>query len=72
MADPTDELLALYAEAEKLAERPVEVQKVAGEKYAVVWLRYEVSPPEPADTEEGALRSFIAKMLQLKKAEDNI
>jgi hypothetical protein len=55
----------LYAEAGKLAGRPVEVEKLKDGKFVVLWMRFEASPPEPGDTEEDALKNFIAKMQKL-------
>lgn len=68
----TPSLSELYAEAEKLAERPVEVEKLKNGKYVVLWMRFEVSPPKPGDTEEEALKNFLEYMLQLKKSESTI
>lgn len=55
----------LYAEAEKLAGRPVEVEKLKNGKLIVLWMRFEESPPKPGDTEEEALKNFIEKMRSL-------
>jgi hypothetical protein len=37
-----------------------------------MWMRFGTSPPEPADTEEGALENFIAKMTDLQKMDEKL
>lgn len=63
---------ALYAKAMELAGRPIEVEALQDGRFIVMWMRFEVSPPEPALTEETALQNFIDKMLQLPKEPDII
>ena len=55
-------LEALYKEAAALAGRDVEVVTTTDGKKIVEWMAFEVSPPPKADSEEEALRGFIAMM----------
>jgi len=66
------ELNQLYIKAEGLAGRPVEVEQLQDGRFIVMWMRFDVPPPEPGSTEVEALERFIDKMLQLPKEPDSI
>lgn len=51
---------SLRAEAEALAGRPLEVETLTTGKKVVAWMSFSSPPPPPGDTEEEALKNFIA------------
>jgi hypothetical protein len=56
----------LYAKAEQLAGRPVEVDQTKDGKFIVLWMSFGRSPPPKADTEVLALEGFIEMMERVK------
>jgi hypothetical protein len=60
----------LYAKAESLAGRPVEVDRLKNGQYVALWMRFDVPPPKSADSEVGALENFIRMMEE--KGPDNL
>ncbi len=62
----------LYKEAERLAGRPVEVEKTTDGKFIVLWMHFQASPPPKGVTEEEALQGFISMMLQRAGAGDTL
>jgi hypothetical protein len=55
----------LVKEAEILAGRPVEVEKLRDGRFVVLWMCFDVPPPTPGSTREEALKNFIEKIRAL-------
>lgn len=64
-----DSLKFLYEKAEKLAGRPVEVEKTKDGKYIVMWMSFSSFPPPKGGCTEDALELFIEYMENKKKAD---
>ena len=52
----------LYAKAEALAGRPIEVDQTVDGQFIALWMSFEKSPPKKGETEEAALENFIEHM----------
>ena len=57
----------LLDQAAVLVGRPVEVVRTKDGKYIVEWLSHDTPPPPKGDTEEAALREFIAYVTRMPK-----
>lgn len=62
----------LFAWAEELAGRPVEVEELSDKTFIVMWMSFDRPPPPKGNTTAIALKNFIAMMLQLREAKDKI
>lgn len=61
----------LYSEAEKLAGRPVEVDRTAKGEYIVAWFNINTTPPPVCFGEAEALEKFIEKLSAEKLQSDS-